>query len=256
MRRIALACTVVALALAPRSTHAAGSTMLGGFQPVAVEDGARAAWICPAEIASRSNPQLLIEGLFREDADGSFGKISSVTLAASAPGSAYGWQLEFDDVTGVPDWTLVAAHVIGHSRGPRLGSAVEYRGGEKNKFDAILGAFAPIGRNLRAAVAVEDLFRADIDGVPAQRSWRGGLAARGDHGYVSWDWRGLEYERARNVFGAGFDVKWIDLSGAVDTDGGWSAAARLVVRNRRGGGGVTDPDEGGGSRFATVEMGS
>ena len=255
MRRAAFALAAAAW-LAPAPTFAAGSMLLGGFQPVAIEDGARAAWICPAEIASRFNPQLLIEGVFREDADGSYRKISSMTLAASAPGSAYGWQLEFDDVTGVPDWTLVAAHVIGHARGPRMGSAVEYRGGVKNKFDAIVGAFAPVGRNLRAAVTVEDLFRADIDGVPAQRSWRGGLAARGPSAYVSWDWRGLEHERGRNLFGLGGEVRWFEISGAVDTDGGWSAEARLIVRNRRGGGGLTEPDQGAGSRFATIEMSS
>lgn len=251
-RAAALAALVLAL---PAAAAAGGSALLGGFQPVAIEDGARSIWSCPAAVASRNNPQLLLEGVFREQPDGSHGEISSMSLAASAPGRAYAWQLEFDDVAGLADWTLAAAQVIGRSRGPRLGTTVEYRGGEDNTFDAVLGAFAPMGRNLRAAGAVEDLFRADVDGVPMERAWRAGLAARGRHAWASWDWRGREHERGRNLFGAGIEAGWLFLQGAVDTDGSWYAAMRLVSRERTVAGGWSEPDAAPGDRWAAIELG-
>lgn len=254
MKRV-LVVLLAALAAASRA-HAAGSALLGGFQPVAVEDGARGAWICPAGIAFRGASQLVLEGVFVEGADGGYGDLSYLTLAAATDHRAYGWQLEIDDVSGVPDWTLVAAHVVGDgNRGPRLGTAFEWRGGEKNKLDATLSAFLPVGRTLRAAVAVEDLFRSEIDGVDADRSWRGGVAARGRRGWLSWDWRGLEDGPARHFLGAGIETPWFRTSGAVDDDGGWEAEARLVLGERAGGGGLVEPDAGSPSRFATLEMG-
>lgn len=253
-RNIALvSASAFAVCLSPLRSDAAGTTLLGGFQPVAIEEGARAAWINPAEIAASGDTELLVEGVFLETPDG-FGDLSFLTLAASAPGRAFGWQLELDDLTGIADWTLVAAHVLGQGHRARLGTSVEWRGGEERHFDAIVGAFIPLGSKLRAAAAVEDLFESDIDGVSTNRSWRGGVAARGRMGYLSWDWRGQEHETGRHILGAELDAKYLRLAGSWDDEGTWTAALRLVAGERSGGGGLTEPDEGFGSRFATIEV--
>lgn len=252
----AAAATLALLAVLPGTALGAGSGLLGGFQPVAVEDGARAAWICPAGIGYGGASQLVLEGVFDEDADGHYGKLSRFTIAAATAGRAFGWQLETDDVTGVPDWTLVAGRVIGQSRGPRLGTALEYRGGEKNRFDATASLLWPIGRTLRAALAVEDLFESEVDGMPGRRLWRGGAAARGRSGWLSWDWRAPEGKRGRHFFGVGLDTRHFTVSGALDDDGGYEVELRLRLGERAAGGGFSEPDSGAGSRFAMVELGA
>jgi hypothetical protein len=254
MKRVALA-AAAALSMAGARADAAGSALLGGFQPVAVEEGGRAAWICPAAISYGGASQLLVEGVFVEDEDGGHGELSYLTLAAATDRRAYGWHLELDDVAGVPDWTLVAAQVLGQRRGPRLGSAIEWRGGEENRFDATLGLIAPVGRHLRAAVAAEDIFRADVDGASSERSWRAGAAARGRAGWLSWDWRAQEGARGRHFFGVGLDLPWTRVSGAVDDEGGYVVALRVTVDERSAGAGFAEPDRGPGHRFATVELG-
>ncbi|MFN8177002.1 MAG: hypothetical protein U0167_03710 [bacterium] len=238
--------------LAPGQASAAGSALLGGFQPIAVEDGARAAWINPAAI-SETGGQLVAEGVFLETPEG-YRDLSFLTIAASAPGRAYGWQLERKDLVGVPDWTLVAANVIGQKSRAKLGSTIEWRGGVHRRFDATLGALAPLGRNLRIAAAVEDLFAADVDGVAGARNWRAGAAARGHLGYLSWDWRGVEHEKGRNIFGVGVDLEYLRVSGSLDDQDTWTAEVRLVVADHVGGVGQRKPDEGFGSRFVTTEI--
>jgi hypothetical protein len=240
---------------AVREAMAAGSTMLGGFQPIAVETGARAAWVCPAAISFYGNSQLVAEGVFLEQRE-DFSELSLLTLAAGTEGRAFGWQLELDDTPGVPDWTIALAQTLGRGRRVKLGTFAEVRGGDGTKFDAGLSAFAPVGRMLHVAFAVEDLLANDVDGAEGARRLRGGVAARGPHLWLSWDWRGVEHETARHFFGLGIDARYVRLEGILDDDDGWTVEARLVFDRNVLGAGVTEPETGSGSRFATIEAGS
>jgi hypothetical protein len=114
----------------------------------------------------------------------------------------------------------------------------------------------PIGTSLRAAGAVEDLLESDVDAVSTRRSWRAGVGAVGQLGWLSWDWRGQEHETGHHVFGVGLDLTYLLLSGSWDPEGTWTAEVRLAAGQHSAGVGATLPDRGFGSRFATVEIGA
>jgi hypothetical protein len=251
----ALAASFVLALVTGSDAFASGSRLLGGFQPVAVESGARAAWICPAALAQPRTSQLMLEGVFLEQAGSDFSELSFLSLGTATEGRAYGWQLELEDLEGVPDWTFAAAQAVGRGRRISMGSVVEVRGGEGTHFDGGVGLLLPLGRTLRTAIAVEDLFEAEVDGQEGVRHWRGGAAVCGRQAWLSWDWRAPEGERGLNVFAAGLSTTYARLSAAVDEDGGWVAQARLVLEGRAAGGGVSEPESGPGSRFAAVEVG-
>ncbi len=244
------------LTLGARAASGAGSTVLGGFQPAAVETGARATWVCPAAIAFYGNSQLVAEGVFLERPGDDFSELSFLTLAAGTEGRAYGWQLELDDIPGVSDWALAMGQTLGRGRRVKFGTFVELRGGAGTHFDTGLSAFAPVGRVLNAAFAVEDLLANEVDGVDGARKLRGGVAARGPHVWLSWDWRGEEHETARHFFGLGVDAPFVRVSGILSDDEEWTVEARLVIQANALGGGVTERDTAEGSRFGTIELGS
>ena len=255
MRALRLLALTAAVALTAARAEAAGSRMLGGFQSVAIEEGPRAIWINPAVLAFSGDAGLMAEGVFLETDDG-YKDLSFLTVGAAAPGRAYGGQLEFDDIGGIADWTLAVSRVLGEGRRARLGTTLEWRGGDDKTFDAVIGAFMPLGRNLRVGGSVEDLLESDVDGESNQRSWRSGVGAYGHAGWLSWDWRGQEHETGHHIFGLGLDLRYLRLAGSYDPEGTWTAAARLVVGEHAAGVGATMPDEGFGSRFATVEFGA
>jgi hypothetical protein len=256
----ALAGAFVAAAFAPAFGAASGSAL--DFRPVAVEGSARAAWVDPAGIGSSGDQSLVMEGSWREDADGTFDlkHLATLTLAAATNRRAYAYIRQLEDQPGTPAWTLIAANRVVRPNGSALGTAVEWRGGTGRSVDGTVAVSAPLGARtgLRASLVLEDLFASDIDGQPGSRRWRGGVAYRVLRGdvYLSWDYDRLERTgEVRQWYGVGRDRGGGLLVRAATNDrGDWSLRVGIGVGTTRPSGALAVPDTGPRRAGAALEL--
>ena len=142
--------------------EAAGSRIPSDFRPVAVESSARAVWVNPSTIGTSGVHSLILDGVWSgasvdgsrlssRDPDG-ISDLAYLSLAAATDHSAYAFRYEFDDVVGVPDWTLLAANRVVRDGGTQMGTTLEWRGGESQSLDATVSVLRSLGTGLQVAV--------------------------------------------------------------------------------------------------------
>ena len=246
---------VAAAILAAASPSArAGTDHLGGFRSVAGEETARALWVNPARIGMRGHATSAIELVWLGTPEGESGKLQTLSLAAGSNRAVYGFQWEFDDVSGIADWVVSTGGHTTLRNGTAFGSTLEYRGGEDDTFDATAGVSIPVG-GLVAALVVRDLLEADTDGVATDRTWRAGAAYRSAQlrGFASYDYLGASGRDSEHWFGATVDaLRELRLSYFTNTDGDWNAALSFGFGRSSLSAGRYEPDEGDTGGFATA----
>lgn len=233
--------------------------LLGGFRPVAAEEGARAVWTNPAAVGLSGRGTALAELSLRDDAgrqaeDGSAPEwelptgLTALCLAAATDKLGYGFQMELEDQTGVPQWTLAVGNRVRMGRNLHAGMTAEWRGGGDG-LEAAAGVLVPLGRSIRTAAVVRDLLAKDTDGVSGERWWQLGAALemRPLLGRLTWDVV-LTEEPASPVHWIGFALdraQAAHLSFARSSEGDWSASFHLAFPHHLLGIGAIDRGESG-----------
>jgi hypothetical protein len=264
VKRAALLLSAAAACIVGPSPSRGALSHLGGFHPVAPEEGARSVWVNPAAIGSPARPSTVAELVWSDaPADGATGEaepegLRFVNYSAGTDRSSIGVQWENDDVDGVADWTIAWGKPIPVRRGVTLGTTLEWKAGEDGKLDATVAALVPLGGVARGALVVHDVFEADVDGANTSRLWRAGLSLRSAKllGRATYDLVRSELSGAdaEHWFGLGLDRgRRVRLSYAMNLDGEWSAEADYVHESFLLGGGVLDRDGGARRIFAAVE---
>ena len=223
-RLVALAVTLSLLGCA--EARAAGTRLLGGFRPVAAEEGSRALWVNPAAIGARGRATAVGELSWVDigaDADAAW-RLHGLSLAAGTDRATTGAQFEFQNLPAVPDWTLAVGNRKEFRNGAAFGATGEVRGGNGTTIDGTIGLLFPLGRSMKLAGVVEDVFESDVDGLPTARLWRGGVVIRPHRtsGYLSYDYVSSEADGAREEhwFAFGSDrAQTFRLSFAINTEG-------------------------------------
>jgi hypothetical protein len=232
----------------------AGTDHLGGFRPVASETSARALWVNPAGIGVGERAVAVLEMMWLSRTSGTSGQLQTLNLAAGAGRAAYGFQWEFDDDVGVADWAVTTGSRTQFARGGAIGTTLEYRGGDEDKFDVTAGLLFPLG-GLKGAFVVRDILEADTDSLATARTFRAGAAYRSQalRGFVSYDYVGAEKRDGEHWLGLALDQwKSFRISYLTNTDGDWNAQIGIAVGNATFSAGRFEPDEGEPGGFATA----
>lgn len=250
-----------------RDVGASASVTPSDFRPVAVEGTARAVWVNPSAIGSAGTQSLVIDGIWAgapvgggrllADDPGGISDLAYLSVAASTDLNGFAFRYEFDDVTGVPDWTLMFANRVIRKRGTQVGTALEWRGGEKQSVDATVSFTRSLGSGLRASLVLEDVFESDVDGLDGARVWRFGAALRPPigMGYVSWDYERVDgMDEGQQWFALGIDrARHVRLVWATSDDGEWSVRAGLFLDRTLFSGGVRDMNQGSQAVLGSIE---
>jgi hypothetical protein len=242
---------VIAGIVAAATEAEAAQSFLGGFRPVAGEEGARALWVNPAAIGANNAPTAAADVVWYEEDQLRIGDVRRLSVVAAMPLAAYGLQWNFADEAGVPDWTFAVGKRFPVAR-LMFGVEIEWRGGEDSSLDGGVGAVLPVGREWRLAAAGTHLFEPETQGVKSRQTWQLGAAWRPGAllGHVTYDAR-FEAGDREHWFGLAFDrTRPLRFGGAADIDGNWSLTAGVVFGAHFVGGGVRDPNEGARREFA------
>jgi hypothetical protein len=228
--------------------------LIGGFRPIAAEEGARALWVNPAAVGLTGMGTAVAELFLDEPAaalpegggEWTFpSDVSGFGAAAATDRMAYGYQRELEDRPGVPSWTFALANRVSMGRHANVGAALEWRGGEDGGLEGQLGALLPAGRHLRLGVVLHELFERGADGADGSRHWQVGGALRLTPllARVTWDAELPETGDPVHWFGFAVDrSKAAHLSLARSSEGDWSASLDLAFPNHLVGVGALDRD--------------
>ena len=229
-------------------------SFLGGFRPVAAEEGARSLWVNPAAIGVRGGTAAVAEVVWHGEDDLRLGDVRRMSAAVSLPLTAYGAQWDLSDETGRPDWTVAWGRKL-PAGSLSFGFDLEWRGGEDSALDVAAGALVP-WKEWTIGAAGTHLTEPTTEGVEARRTWQLGAAwrPRRTPARITYD-AVLEREAgARHWFGIGFDrARRLQLAFAMNTDADWSATADVVLGSHLAGIGARDVDPGSRREFAAWE---
>jgi hypothetical protein len=244
---------VLSGAIAFAGTAQAHPGLVGGFRPVAAEEGARSVWVNPAAVGLTGMGTAVVE-LFLDEIpeslpDGEEWKVPSdvtgLSVAAATDRLAYGYQRELDDRPGVPAWTFAVANRVRVGRTAHFGAGLEWRGGEDGGFEGEVGTVLLAGRHLRLAAVLHELFERGADGMDGSRNWQLGGAVRFPAllGRITWDTELPESGDAVHWLGLAIDrSKAAHVSFARSSEGDWSASLDFAFPNHLVGVGALDRD--------------